>query len=210
MYTFFIQPFLLGLSVGLYCFAYCLPFVGSYLVSEKRQTRENFKVILQFIGGRFVGYLLFGAFFGYLGEKIDNPTINLILIIALIVLSGFLILHALGLLKPAWSCAPKIKKHRQKFPLAMGFLLGVNLCPPFLISLTYVLTLGNLLKGIIYFLMFFIGTSLYFLPMTFLGFLNRMKEFRLMARVAALIVGFSFFIYGLYSLSGGDFIGHLF
>ncbi len=210
MYNLFIQPFLLGLSVGLYCFAYCLPFVGPYLVSEKRRGIENFKVILQFITGRFFGYLLFGAFFGYLGEKIASPTVNLILIISLMVLSIFLILHALGLLKPGWLCVLKIEKHRQKFPLAMGFLMGVNLCPPFLMSLTYVLTLGNLLKGIIYFLMFFIGTSLYFLPIAFLGFLNKMKEFRAVARIAALIVGIGFLIYGFYFLSRGGFIGHLF
>lgn len=197
MYNLFIQPFLLGLSVGVYCFAYCLPFVGSYLISEKRPGRENFKVILQFIGGRFIGYLLFGAFFGYLGEKIDSPTINLILIISLMVLAVFLILHALNLFKPKWFYPFKLNQHKNKFPLIMGFLLGINICPPFLISLNYVLTLGSFWKGIVYFVMFFMGTSLYFLPVTFLGFLNKMKEFRLMARLAALIVGISFFIYGL-------------
>jgi sulfite exporter TauE/SafE len=201
---------LLGLSVGLFCLAYSLPFLGSYLVSEKRPARENFKVVLQFIGGRFIGYLLFGAFFGYLGEKIDHPTINLILIISLLVLSLFLVFYSLGLLKSEWGYALKITKHKSKFPVMMGFLMGVNICPPFLLSLTYVLTLASLWKGIIYFVMFFIGTSLYFLPITFLGFLNKMKEFRLMARLAGLIVGIGFFIYGLYYLSQGEFIGHLF
>jgi len=210
MYTLFIQPFLLGLSVGLYCFAYCLPFVASYLVSEKRRGGENLKVVLQFIGGRFWGYLLFGAFFGYLGEKIDNPVINLILVIALIILSVLLILHAFGLLKPEWSCFFKFNKHRKRLPLVMGFLLGINICPPFLMSLTYVLTLHNFWKGIVYFMMFFIGTSLYFLPMTFLGFLNKMKEFRLMARLAALIVGFGFLVYAFYYFYRGDFVFHLF
>jgi len=209
VYHLFIQPFLLGLSIGLYCFAYCFPFVGPYLVSEKRRGIENFKLILQFITGRFFGYLLFGAFFGYLGEKIDSPTINLILVISLMVLSVFLILHALGLFKPEWLCALKIEKHRKRFPLVMGFLMGINLCPPFLISLTYVLTLHSLWKGIVYFVMFFIGTSLYFLPLTFLGFLNKMKEFRLMARLAALIVGIGFLIYGFYFLIRGGFILHL-
>ena len=209
MYNLFIQPFLLGLSIGLYCFAYCLPFVGSYLVTERRTGRENFKVILQFIGGRFIGYLLFGAFFGYLGEKIDNSIFNLILVVSLMVLSVFLVLHALNLFKPRWLCAFKFNKHKKRFPLLMGFLLGVNLCPPFLISLTYVFTLHSLWKGIIYFVMFFSGTSLYFLPITFLGFLNKMKEFRLMARLAALIVGLSFLIYGLYYLIRGGFISHL-
>jgi sulfite exporter TauE/SafE len=210
VYTLFIQPFLLGLSVGLYCFAYCLPFVSSYLVSEKRSAKDDFKVILQFITGRFFGYLLFGAFFGYLGEKINNPSLNLILIISLMVLSALLIVHALNLFKVKWVCAFKIDKYKKKFPLMMGFFLGVNLCPPFLISLTYVFTLHDFWKGIIYFVIFFIGTSLYFLPITFLGALNKMKEFRLMARLAALIVGTGFLIYGLYYLIRGGFGPHLF
>jgi sulfite exporter TauE/SafE len=209
MYNLLIQPFLLGLSIGLYCFAYCLPFVSSYLVSEKRLIKDDFKVILQVIIGRFFGYLLFGAFFGYLGEKIDNPTLNLILIAALVVLSFFLILHALNLFKPKWLCFLKIRQYKNKFPWLMGFLLGVNLCPPFLISLTYVFTLHDLWKGIIYFIMFFIGTSLYFLPVTFLGFLNKMKEFRLAARLAALVVGIGFLGYGIYYLIRGGFLSHL-
>lgn len=210
MYHLFFQPFLLGLSIGIYCFAYCLPFISSYLVSEKRRAGENFKVILQIIGGRFIGYLLFGAFFGYLGEKIDSPTVNLILILSLIGLSLLLILYAFDLMKPKWACLFKVNKYRKRFPLIMGFLMGINLCPPFLISLAYVFTLHSLWKGLIYFAMFFLGTSLYFPPLTFLGFLNRMKEFRWIARISALIVGITFLIYGIYYISRGLLIFHSF
>jgi sulfite exporter TauE/SafE len=195
------QPFLLGLSAGVFCLTYCAPFIAPFMVLEEREKKENFKVILKFIFGRFFGYLLFGAFFGYLGEKIDNAFVDLIFTIALMILSIILIFYALGLLKEKLSLCPT-PRVRNTTPLVMGFLMGVNICPPFLMSLTYVLTLHSWLSGVIYFFMFFLGTTVYFLPLTFLGFLNRMKEFRVMARVSGVLVGFMFLIYGAYNLWG--------
>jgi len=204
-----IQPFLLGISVGIFCFTYCVPFIAPYLVSEERKLGKNFKLILQFIFGRLGGYILFGAIFGYLGERIGNQAMNLILIISLMILSIVLIIYALGFLKPKGIfCSAKYIKFRGKSPILMGFLMGINICPPFLMSLAYVFSLHSAFKGIIYFLMFFLGTTLYFLPVTFLGFLGKMKEFRVVARIAGLIVGFAFLIYGVYYIVRGINITH--
>lgn len=209
MYGFLIQPFLTGLSVGIFCFSYCAPFIAPYLIAEERRARQNFSLILQFIFGRFLGYLLFGAIFGYLGERISSATVNLILIIVMMLMALLMILYALGLMKPKLSFC-SAKGFKTRLPVALGFLMGINICPPFLMSLAYVFTLHSALKGIIYFLMFFLGTSLYLLPLVFLGFLNKMKEFRLVARIAALIVGLSFFAYGIYYIIRGALIFHLF
>ena len=204
MNDYLIQPFLLGISVGIFCFTYCVPFIAPYLVSEKRKLKNNFKILLEFIFGRLVGYLLFGAVFGYLGEKISNQTVNLILIISLLILSIVLIFYALGFLKPKGIfCSAKYTKFKKRAPIVMGFLMGINICPPFLMSLAYVFTLHSAVKGIVYFLMFFLGTTIYFLPVTFLGYLGKMKEFRLVARVAGLVVGLAFLIYGIYYISRG-------
>jgi sulfite exporter TauE/SafE len=206
-----IQPFLLGISVGIFCFTYCVPFIAPYLASEERKLGKNFKIILQFIFGRLGGYVLFGAIFGYLGEKISNQAVNLVLIISLMVLAVVLIIYALGFLKPKGIfCSAKYLKFREKSPLLMGFLMGINICPPFLMSLAYVFTLHSALRGMIYFLMFFLGTTLYFLPVTFLGYLGKMKEFRFIARIAGLIVGFAFLIYGIYYIVRGLTIFHTF
>jgi sulfite exporter TauE/SafE len=209
MEDFFIQPFLLGISTGIFCFTYCVPFIAPYLASEERKLGKNFRIILQFIFGRLGGYILFGAIFGYLGERISNQAVNLILIVSLIVLSVVLIIYALGFLKPKGIfCSVKYIKFREKSPLLMGFLMGINICPPFLMSLAYVFSLHSAFRGIIYFLMFFLGTTLYFLPVTFLGFLGKMKEFRLIARIAGLIVGFAFLTYGIYYIIRGLTLFH--
>ena len=214
-----IQPLLLGLTVGIFCFTYCVPFIAPYLVAEERKINRNFKIILKFIFGRFGGYVLFGAIFGYLGEKINSQAVNLILIISLMVLSLVLIIYASGFFPPKAdpprAGKPKLsfctgKFFREKSPLLMGFLMGINICPPFLMSLAYVFILHSTVKGIVYFIMFFVGTSLYILPLVFLGFLGKMKEFRLIARISALIVGIVFLIYGIYYISRGVVIFHSF
>lgn len=207
---FIFSPFILGLSIGVYCFTYCIPFIAPFMVTEARKKKESFLILLKFILGRFLGYLVFGAVFGYLGERVNIESVNLILIIALMLLSLILVLHALGLMKSSrFSFCQKIKKYNPKLPLLMGFLMGINICPPFLMSLAYVFTLHSAFKGIIYFIMFFIGTSLYFLPVFFLGYLNKMKDFQIVGRISALIVGISFFLYGLYYILKGLSIVHL-
>lgn len=185
----------------MYCLTFCLPFIAPVMVSEQRAKRENWFVILKFIFGRLIGYIAFGALFGYLGERLNNQNLNLIVNFALLLLSLILILHALNLLRwENFSFSCHVAKHKTKLPLLMGFLMGVNICPPFLMSLTYVFTLHSTLRGIIYFLMFFLGTTLYFLPLFFLGYLNKIKEFQVVGRVTSLIVGMIFFSYGLYNI----------
>ena len=197
-----IAPLLLGLSTGVYCFVYCIPFIAPVMVSEERTKRESFNVLAKFILGRLAGYLAFGALAGYLGSKLEGFNFELITMLALAVLSIILILHAIGL----WSakrlsfCA-LIKRSNPELPFFMGLLMGVNACPPFLLSLTYVLTLQSTLKGVLYFLMFFIGTTVYFIPLFFLGYLNRLKEFQFVGRVSAVIVGVIFLGYSIYKLA---------
>ena len=49
-------------------------------------------------------------------------------------------------------------------PFALGFLTGINVCPPFLTGLVVVLDLGSALSGAVFFAAFFAATSLYLLP----------------------------------------------
>lgn len=194
-----IKPFLLGLSSGLFCFTYCLPFVAPYMVFEERTQKENIKVVLKFILGRLFGYIVFGGLIGYLGERInDNDyVLDLVLNISLFGLSLILILYAIGLLTEKRGICLSVRV-KSRAPLIMGFLMGVNVCPPFLMSITYIFTLHSWLKGIIFFVVFFLATTIYFIPSIFLGFLNRMKEFRMIARISAILVGVLFLAYSGY------------
>jgi len=194
-----LQPILLGLSSGIFCMGYCFPFLAPFVVLEERKLKEDFKVVLKFIFGRFFGYLLFGAFFGYLGEKITNKTVDLFFFFALAGLSFLLILYSFGLIreKRGICLSPKFKKTT---PFLMGFLMGINVCPPFLMAINYAFLLHKFFEGILFFLLFFLATTTYFLPIAFLGFLNKIKEFRMVAKISGILVGLMFLFYSFYRI----------
>ncbi len=194
-----LQPLLAGLSVGAFCLTYCFPFMGTFFAAEERSSKKNFLILLEFLAGRLAGYLCFGLLVGYLGEKFDPEWLRRATDISFIVLSLVLLFYLLGLVREKTLCpTPKFLKSRS--PLVMGFFMGINLCPPFLLSVTYVFSQHSPLYGMLYFTLFFLASSLYFLPVVFVGLASRAKEFRTMARASGFLVAIIFFIYGIYSI----------
>jgi sulfite exporter TauE/SafE len=194
-----IQPLLAGLSVGAFCLTYCFPFLGVFFAAEERNSRKNLLLLSEFLAGRLGGYLCFGLLVGYLGEKFDPQWLRRATDVSFIVLSLALLFYLLGLIREKGFCqAPSFLKNRS--PLLMGFFMGINLCPPFLLSITYVFSKQSALYGMLYFALFFLASSLYFLPVVFVGLASRAKEFRTMARVSGFLVVAIFFIYGIYSI----------
>jgi len=195
--TFFIEPVLAGLSLGAFCLSYCFPFLAALITSENREVKKNFWLILNFTLGRLLGYMAFGLVFGYLGEKLQSSYLAYLTNLSLILISIILILYCAGLLRQKQDICLAQKFHNRN-ALAMGILMGVNICPPFLLSLTYVFSLHNTLQSLLYFLIFFLASSIYFLPMIFLGMLAKMKELRIVARISGIVSGSIFLVYGGY------------
>ena len=208
MHDVIIQPLLAGLSTGLFCSAYCLPVIAPYLVAEHRDAKGTASVLAQFILGRLAGYFLFGALVGFIGERFTGEWFNLFSVASLVLMSVLLVVYGIGLMKPSWSACGAGWLKGRRLPMVMGFLMGLNICPPFLMSVAYVFTLHSMAKGIVYFLVFFSATTLYFLPLFFLGFLGKMNEFRVVARVSAILVGVLFTAYGFFALSRGALVVH--
>ena len=194
-----LQPILAGLSVGAFCLTYCFPFMGVFFVAETRGLKKNLTVLLEFLAGRLAGYLCFGLIVGYLGEKFEPRWLRLATNISFIALSLVLFLYLLGLAREKSFCkTPPWLKNRS--PALMGFFMGINLCPPFLLSIAYVFSKQSALYGMLYFALFFLSSSVYFLPLAFVGLASKAQEFRKMARVSGFLVAAIFFIYGIYSI----------
>lgn len=196
----FIQPLLAGLSVGAFCLTYCFPFMAPLIAAEDRTPRKNVLIILEFLIGRLAGYLCFGLLAGYLGEKFDAHWLRTATNISFIILSLVLIFYLIGLIRENGIFCYGASFFRGKSPLLMGFFMGINICPPFLLSVAYVMTQHSILYGMLYFALFFLASSIYFLPLIFVGLLSRAKEFRTVARISGLSVAIIFFIYGIYSI----------
>jgi sulfite exporter TauE/SafE len=212
-FTFFIKPVLAGLSVGAFCMSYCFPFLATFIASENRTPRRNLFLIFYFMLGRFLGYAAFGLIFGFLGEQLKSPYLTLITDIALILVSIVMVLHITGLSKqkdnlclvhltrstPAMKNPPAVEA-TGNIAIVMGFLMGVNICPPFLLSLAYVVSLNDILQSMLYFVIFFFASSIYFLPMIFVGMLAKIKELQKAAQVSGIMAACVFMIYGGYSI----------
>lgn len=191
-----ISGFLTGLSVGVYCLGLCLPIFVPILLAEKRETKESFWLVLQFSLGRLLGYILFGLIAGFLGLAIQSKLVHQLASFSTLLLGLLMIGYSLGLLR--WGAKVCGRSFIWvKIPLLLGFLTGASPCPPFLASLGYVFNLKSILLGIVYFLFFFLGTSIYIVPLAFLGFFSQKTIFQKIARVSGILVGIYFLISGL-------------
>lgn len=186
----FFSGLLAGLSVGFYCIGICLPVFIPYLLAEERTTKSSFQAVLEFSLGRLLGYTVFGGTIGYLGERIQSGLIHTVSSLAMGLIALVMIFYSLGLLR--WPRVCRRFAGKSRVPVILGFLTGVNICPPFLASLSYVFNLRSALSGILYFLMFFLGTSLYIVPAGLLGFLTRESILQKIARLSGILVGIYF------------------
>ncbi len=202
------QGFILGLASGTTCLAYCAPVLVPFLLGEGNRTRQNLTILAKFLGGRLGGYLLFALLawatnrflLGAATLSQNTSLHSLVFGVTYIALAGLLLFY--GLAKAPTVCAGSLRGVRvylQRWPallpFGLGFLTGLNLCPPFLLAFTGAASSGSLLESLFFFAMFFLGTSLYLIPASFLGAFSHISSLRTVGKLAALIVA----LYYLYS-----------
>ena len=191
------KALLLGLSTGLFCAGFCVPLVGPLLLSdENRSVRRSTSCVLLFLAGRLVAYLLFGLVFGALGGILSRVWgIKAVLLPLLYAVLGILmIVYAVVQAFPHVAfCRAVSPRVRSGWYLALvGFLAGINLCPPFLLAVTTVMDIGGALQGALFFFVFFLATSVYLLPLFFAGLVSRFASVRFAGRVTAVLAGLYF------------------
>jgi sulfite exporter TauE/SafE len=192
-----IQGILLGLSTGLFCLGYCAPVFVPLIMSEKRAVAHNTLVVGELALGRLIAYLLSGAVAGYLGMQLEGPSFQRLVGWAMIVLSAILLLYVATMRWPQFSLCKWAKGHYFRFPIVFGFLTGINICPPFLLAISYTFSFGSITKGILLFGGFFLGTSVYLLVLLPLGYLGQWQNLRIIALITAILSGVFFLLMGV-------------
>ncbi len=202
-FGFFIKPILLGLANGYFCFGYCLPAIFPYFLSIENLKR-SLKLIFYFLFGRLIGYLLFGLLFSLLGRKFFSliPFKDLLIPFLYIFISLLLISYGIIFSFPHISFCQLLKRefHSNFYLLFLGFIMGINLCPPFLLSLINVIEMAEVIKGILFFFLFFLATSVYFFPLIFFSYLTRYKITKIISQISAILVGIYFLFKGINGL----------
>jgi len=197
-----IKALTLGFSTGFFCLGYCIPIVGPFMLSKKDSTLKGSASALGlFIAGRLIAYIIFGLFVGLLGYHTKNMAIlhAKVVPVIFILLGCIMILYGAAKILPNHNSCSLSQKYldRPWHLFALGILAGINICPPFLLALSYAFSLKAVGKSTLFFLLFFVATSVFLLPLLFSGAVSRFKDVRIAARITAIIAGGWFIISAL-------------
>jgi sulfite exporter TauE/SafE len=194
MMTTLAEGFLLGLTTGTTCLATCGPVYAPYLTQYSRTLPKSLLAILELSAGRFISYLVVGAAAGLIGRQVDFEGKGLITATGYCLFSVFLLITAFRTRRRDQNCPMGRWTGIVDRPLVLGILTGINICPPFLLALTKTFQGSGPLAGMTLFAAFFVGTSLFLLPISAFGLLGSQKLFRSIARWAAVAVSVWFLI----------------
>lgn len=199
-----IHGFMLGATTGPFCLAVCLPVLLSVTLSEsgERNSSRAWIFLGKFIAGRFVAYLALGIFLGLIGSRSGALT-QRVGVFATIVLSLILLGYGLGLRLPHFGLCRVAGSRTEKpyFPMILGLLTGLNVCPPLLLAATYTLQRSiNPFFGLFFFLSFFVATTLYILPVGLTGYASRYAAMARFGKIASVAVGIVFLYQGISAL----------
>lgn len=187
-----VEGWLLGLSTGPYCLGACMPFMVPYLLSEGQAAwKGNVKIIGEFLVGRLLAYVLFGALVGWFGALVKPYLNQQMARLALGLSAALMLLYALSNHLPRWRvCEPLVSRlPMARMPLLLGLLIGINVCPPFLVAVARLLQMGKLASSVVFFVGFFLGTSLYTVPLLGLSPFTHQARAQRIGRLSALLVG---------------------
>jgi hypothetical protein len=191
--------FLLGVSNNFICIGVCSPVLLTYLLGIDK---KPYLPILEFLLGRLLAYLVFALGSGFMGLYFDGRIDPLIFSIITIILSLWLILFSAGKLGHGSEfCRISAKYFSGKyFPFFWGVAAGLNICPPFLLGLSETMGMHSLIKPVIFFIGFYLGSSLWLIPLLFTGKLAKMREIRLAGKFLSILVGLWYLGKGIFSL----------
>ena len=206
-----IQGFLLGLSNGVYCTVSCAPVLLPFLAGEGGGLARSALAVGRFLLGRLGGYLLFGLAAWAGGAAVaGHPAARALgLGAATLVLAALLVVYGFRPPRPACAAGTGAAGRLERLlppallPVAFGFLTGVNLCPPFLLAFTQASATGSLAGSLLFFAAFFVGTSLFLLPLAFGGLLHRWPALQPVGRLAAGLMGAYYCYKGVLLCIGG-------
>ena len=182
------EGFMLGLATGTTCLATCGPVYAPYLMQYERNLWKSIIALCEISAGRFITYAIVGLIAGLLGDGLKGLNKDLFTASAYILFSIFLIVTTFRTSKKEKCCQTGKWSAFVDRPVILGILTGINFCPSFLLAFTKAVDLSGPMAGLALFSSFFVGTSLFLIPLSFFGIFGMKKQFRLIARTAAILI----------------------
>lgn len=194
----FLEGIILGLTLGTTCLVTCGPIYGSLILQKEGDLQSGIKTVLLISLGRFISYAFFGVVVGYLGTLITFlPESDYFVAASYIAVAVYMIYSAFIERRKMKGCCSQSKLAKKAGnPFFLGLLTGVSVCPAFVGAIARGVDSGGALGGFMLFTGFFIGTTLYMVPLSFLSFFSRKKMFRVAGIAASILVSAWFFYEG--------------
>lgn len=187
----------LGLATGTTCLASCGPVYAAYLLGEKRSALGSLRIILMLNVGRFAAYSAFGVLAGLLGGAVPVALRTPLSATGYILFAAYLVMSAVRIHRSCGGCSTSRFLSLTRSAFLLGVLTGFSICPAFLIALTGAFESSGPVGGMLLFIGFYAGTTVYMLPFAFLGLLTRREWFTRAARVLSVIVAVYFLASGI-------------
>jgi sulfite exporter TauE/SafE len=194
-----LQALSLGLSAGLFCMARCVPTLAPLLLlSPQKGLRAGLGLVGIFLGGRLVAYGLLGLLAGLAGSFGGGlPHSVIFLALTQVALGGMLIAQAF------YSCSRKQCPGKRmlfgtgKTVFIAGVLNSVTLCPPILLAVSMAMENGSPWQGFFFFIIFFLATSIYVIPVSLAAVNLNNKILLLLTKIVCIGTGTYFIWRGL-------------
>lgn len=204
----FVEGFLLGIASGGACLTWCAPVLVPYLLGEARSVRAGLVPVGGFLGGRLAGYMTFAVLAWLTHSLLIENLPHQKVVFGIVTVGLALLLIVYGFTGRDRSCrtaragtaASLGRRSLALMPIVMGFLTGVNVCPPFLLAFSSAAQLPQLRQSLLFFAAFFIGTSVYIAPLPLLGLAGGCERIRTIGRLAAGVVGLFYLYSGVVSM----------
>jgi hypothetical protein len=98
--------------------------------------------------------------------------------------------------------------HRVNGAAVLGLLTGLSLCPPFVAAGFRAAQLSSVLQALLFFTLFFVGTSVWFVPYVSLGCVVRNQAVVTVARMAMVLIAIYYLASGIAMLAGRKIYGY--
>jgi sulfite exporter TauE/SafE len=195
---------MLGLATGPICLASCGPVVLPWMLVQPQGVRTHARQMALFLAARLAGYLMFASLIWMAGAAVVHSWGERTWLYGAVqvMLAGGLLVYAAGW--PHAHCAiaqseppglvqistgpAEPPQPRRTGAVALGFLTGINLCPPFLVAGVRAATLPHIADAMLFFATFFIGTAVWFVPFLSLSVVRRTSSFLTVARMVAVLL----------------------
>jgi sulfite exporter TauE/SafE len=202
----FTEGILLGLGTGAVCIASCGPVLIPYLMGENKNIGKNFSYVFLFLLGRLAAYATIGLVAGMAGTLFLQSSSLMVMLmgISYIVLSVLLILYGFHRFKEVCLGGAQRQIALKYFkgmpymvPLVGGVLTGLNVCPPLILAVTRAAATHSILNSLLFFIMFFMGTTAYFIPLPLIGMFKKQQVLRAIGKYAAILAGIIYLYKGV-------------